>query len=45
MILPVLLIDTDGSDDPLASIDKRSLEIVSGARRALRDTTWGSPPP
>ena len=36
VILPVLLTTGDGSDDPLASIDKRSLEIVSGALRALR---------
>lgn len=36
VILPVLLRDGRDADDPLASIDERSLEIVSGALRALR---------
>jgi superfamily II DNA or RNA helicase len=36
VILPVLMRGEGEEDDPLASIDGRSLEIVSGALRALR---------
>ena len=36
VILPVLLRGDCDDDDPLASVDGRSLELVSGALRALR---------